>query len=219
MAFVDLRTFLRGASSPTPQVAGSNGNGDLLIAQGLPAGAEETRKGTRYGTMATSAVGALVVRPSTTAALEIFNNSGAVPFNGSAVAMVIDRLFAHELVTSTTGLGGGAIIYAMVTTPKAAPADAALAINSSSGKSALTKTVITAASTTVADNGWFPWGPTVKKESAGAVVPGGGLTAEVGGRLIVPPGCSLCLHVVSGYAGDTFTNGADWFFEPLIIVS
>lgn len=194
--------------------------GDLLIAQGLPVNTEATRLGSRYATMATAAVAALVVRPSTTAALEIYNNTGASNYNGVPASMVITRIFTHELVTSITGLGGGAALYAMVTTGKLAPTDATLAINSLSGKGPLANLgpVLSAASTTVIANGWFPYGSTLKKESAGAVVPGGMIEANIDGRLIVPPGCSLCLHVVSGYTGDTFTSGAEWLFEPLTLV-
>ena len=198
-----------------PRQIHANERDELLTSNGLPHYTESTRKGQRMATMATAAVAALVVRPTTTAALEIFNNTGAI---GPAMAMIVTRLFTHELVTSTTGLGGGAGLYAMITTPKAAPTDAALAINSLSGKPAPTKVVLTAASTTVADNGWFPYGVHIKKESAGAVVPGGGAEALIDGRLIVPPGCSLCLHVVSGYTGDTFTSGAEWVFEPLTLL-
>jgi hypothetical protein len=41
--------------------------------------------------------------------------------------------------------------------------------------------------------------------------------AEVDGRLIVPPQCSLCLHVVSSLVGQTFTQGARWYEEQLTI--
>lgn len=202
-----LKGLIRGGKAGATQSAQFNGLGDLLVAAGgVPRYTEAARRGNGYATMATSAVAALVVRPTTTAALEIYNNN-------QGKVMVIDRIFAHELVTSTTGLGGGAVQYAMVTLPKAAPTDAALAINSLSGKPPQTRTVLTAASQTVVDNGWFPYGSTVKKESAGAVVPGGGLEALIEGRLLVPYGCSLCLHVVSGYTGDTFTNGSAWYWE------
>ena len=198
---------IRGSVSGALAKLGFNGFGDVLTNGGsVPRYTEMARRGNGYATMAVSAVAALVVRPTATAALEIWNNT-------PGKVMVIDRIFAHELVTSTTGLGGGAVQYAMVTLPKAAPSDAALAINSLSGKAAQTKTVLTAASTTVTDNGWFPYGSTVKKESAGAVVPGGGIEALIEGRLIVPAGCALCLHVVAGYTGDTFTNGAAWYWE------
>ena len=184
-----------------------NGSGDLMVAQGAPRYAELARRGNGYATMATSAVAGLVVRPTTTAALEIQNVS-------QGKVLVIDRIFTHELVTSTTGLGGGAIIYAMVTRPvPLAITDAALVVASLSGKPAATKSVYTAASTTVADGGWFPYGGALKKESAGAVVPGGGIEALIEGRLIVPFMASLCLHVVSGYTGDTFTSGAAWYLE------
>lgn len=205
MALGEIIGLIRGGSGS--HKAQFNGFGDLFVAHGaVPRYTEAARRGNGYSTMATSAVAALVVRPTVTAALEIWNNT-------PGKVMVVDRIFAHELVTSTTGLGGGAIMYAMVTLPKAAPTDAALAINSLSGKPAQTKTVLTAASTTVVDNGWFPYGYTTKKESAGAVVPGGGLEALIEGRLLVPYGSALCLHVVSGYVGDTFTNGAAWYWE------
>ena len=183
-----------------------NGLGDLHIAQSAARYAELARRGNGYSTMATSAVAALVVRPTTAAALEIWNNT-------PGKVMVVDRLFSHNLVSSTTGLGGGATIYAMVTLPKAAPTDAALAINSMSGKPAQVKTVLTAASTTVVDNGWFPYGTTRMRESAGSVVPAGCLEALVEGRLIIPYLSALCLHVVSGYVADTFTSGAAWYWE------
>ena len=190
------------------QDASFNGLGDLHTSPGgLPRYAEMARRGNGYSVMATSAVAALVVRPTTTAALEIQNvTPGKV--------LVIDRIFSHELVTSTTGLGGGAIMYAMVTRPvPLAISNAALVVSSLSGKPPLGTQVYTAAGSTVADNGWFPYGYTTKKESAGAVVPGGGLEALIEGRLVVPTWCSLCLHVVSGYTGDTFTSGASFYWE------
>lgn len=194
----------------------------LLVSQDAPQNMEATRLGIRYATMAATALAALVVVPTTVAGVEIYNNTGAVNFNGAPQSMVITRLFSHELVTSTTGLGGGAVIFAAVSQGKAPPTNAALTIASLSGKGTLTSLqVLTAVSQTptVSPAGtWFPYGPaSLKKESAGAVVPGGGLEAIIDGRLIVPPGCSLYLHVVSGYVGDTFTSGAEWIFAPLTL--
>jgi hypothetical protein len=48
-------------------------------------------------------------------------------------------------------------------------------------------------------------------------VPFGAVMANVEGRLIVPPQCSLCLHVVSSLVGQTFTQGAQWFEEILTL--
>jgi len=205
-----LQALIRsGAARNTPTLLEANEAHDLLVSGGsFPRYTEMARRGNGYATMATAAVAALVVRPDTTAALEIFNNT-------PGKVMIIDRLFSHNLVSSTTGLGGGASIYAMVTLPKAAPTDAALAIRSLSGKPSQTKTVLTAASTTVVDNGWFPYGSTRMRESAGSVVPAGTLEALVEGRLLVPYLSSLCLHVVSGYVADTFTSGAAWYWESV----
>lgn len=208
MATQDVRGVRRSTSSAIGGVQAqfhSNEFDEQIVAQGMPPYAEMTRLGDGWATMATSAVAALVVRPSTVSGFEIYNGYAA-----GGKSLIIDRLFSQQLVTSTTGLGGGAQIWAMVTTAKAAPADGSFAIRGNSGK-LYGGSVIAAAGTTVVANGWFPWGPTVKKESAGAVVPGGGLYVEVGGRLIVPPGASLCIQVVSGYVADTFCSGAGWY--------
>lgn len=181
--------------------------GHPLFTQAGQRYSELSRQGEGWATMATAAVAALVVRPTTAAALAIQNNT-------PGKVMVIDRLFAHELVTSTTGLGGGAGIYAVVTPPMALLTDAGLAINSLSGRAPAIKTVLTEASLAVAAGlGWFPYGGALKKESAGAVVPGGILEALIEGRLRVPYSCVLGIHVVSGYVADTFTNGASWYWE------
>ena len=213
MGTTDIRAKRRSTSAVNASVRGEiwgNEKDELLVAQGLPAYAEMARKGNGWSAMAVLAVAALVVRPTTTAAFEIWNG-----YSAGGPSLIIDRLFSHELVTSTTGLGGGAGIYAQVTTTKAAPsAGANVIVRGNSGK-AYGGSVICGLGTTVVDSGWFPWGPGLKKESAGAVVPGCILYVEVGGRLIVPPGSSLCLHVVSGYVGDTFTSGAGWYEETI----
>ena len=183
--------------------------GDALVTGGaVPAYTEASRRGHGWQTMATSAVAALVVRPTTVTGVEIWNGYGDRN-------LIIDRMFSHQLVTSTTGLGGGANIWAMVSTPvQAGPSITALTIIGNSGK-LYNGAVRTGVGTTVVANGWFPWGETLKKESAGAVVPGGCIVVEVNGRLIVPPFCSLNITVVSGYTGDTFCSGAGWYEEKL----
>ncbi len=179
--------------------------GSQFINFGGLAVTELSRRGAGYQTMQTSATAALVVRPSTVTGLELWNGNSA-----GGASLVIDRLFSQNLVTSTTGLGGGAQIWAMVTAAKAAPSTASLVVVSNTGK-AYSGAVVNAVGTTVVANGWFPWGLARMRESAGSVVPGGGLIADVAGRLIVPPQCSLCVTVVSGYVADTFCSGASWF--------
>lgn len=184
----------------------ANEKNELLVAHGLPYGVEATRKGSRWSTMSTSAVAGLVVRPSTTAAFEIFNG-----YSAGDKSLIIERLFWFNLVSTNVveGFSG----WAAVTASKAAVTSGSFVVRGASGKS-YAGPVIAAASTTVVDSGWFPWGNAYQK-GAGGVVPFGALTAEVGGRIIVPPQCSLCLHVVSSLTGQTFTQGAEWIEERL----
>jgi hypothetical protein len=214
MAWTDIRFLRRGGTSAgSPYQAQANEFNEVLTSGGLPPYTDLARLNTGWSAMAVSAVAALVARPTTTAAVEIWNGNAA-----GGASLIIDRIFTHELVTSTTGLGGGAIIYAQVATAKttAPSAAASVTVRGNSGK-AYGGATIFAVGTTVVDCGWFPWGVHIKKESAGAVVPGGGTSVEVGGRLIVPPGSSLCIHVVSGYVADTFTSGASWYERQITI--
>ena len=185
-----------------------NQNAEQLVAGGLPPYTEMVRRGTAWGTMSTAAVAGLVVRPAAAAAFEIFNGYGT-----GGKSLIIDRLFYFNLVSTAVveGFSG----WAQVTAPKAAVTSGSFAVRGNSGKS-YGGPVIAAAATVVIDSGWFPWTNAYNK-AAGGVVPFGAVCAEVAGRLIVPPQCSLCLHVVSSLVGQTFTQGAQWFEEQLTI--
>ena len=192
------------------QVDIRNGRDDFISA-GMPSLLEMTRRGRHYATMATSAVAGLVVRPTTVAALELYNGNAA-----GGASLIVNRLFTHHLVS--TAVNNGAVIYAMVTAAKVAPSSASLAIKNMTGRSAtygalggIGGGVVNAVGTTVVDNGWFPYGPNYV--GVNAATPGGGWEANVLGNIIVPPGSSLCVHVVSSIVGDTFTSGASWFEE------
>jgi len=181
---------------------------EILVAGGLPPYTEVTRRGIGWATMSTAAVAGLVVRPTVTAAFEIFNGYAA-----GGKSLIVDRLFWHNLVStnvieSFTG-------WAAVTAAKAAVTSGSFVVRGANGKS-YGGPVIAAAGTTVIDSGWFPWGGGFTK-GAGGVVPHGAICAEVNGRLIVPPQCSLCLHVVSSLVGQTFTQGAAWYEEQLTL--
>jgi len=179
---------------------------EQLVAGGLPPYTESTRRGGGFQVIATSAVAGLVVRPSTTAALELWNGY-------SAKSLIIDRVFSHNLVS--TNVIESFTLWAQVTAAKAAPSTASLVVRGNSGK-AYSGAVINAVGTTVVDSGWFPWGNGFTK-GAGGVVPHGVICAEVEGRLIVPPSSSLCLHVVSSLTGQTFCSGAGWYEEQITI--
>ena len=188
--------------------AQGNGYNEQLVAQGLPAYTEMSRQGAGWGTMATSAVAALVVRPSTVAAFEIFNG-----YSTGGMSLVIDRLFSHNLVTTAATEGWS--LWACVTSPKAAPTSGSFTVRGHTGK-AYGGAVIAAAGTTIVDSGWFPWTNGIST-AGGGVTPFGAAVVNVEGRLIVPPQCSLCLHVVASLVGQTFCSGAQWYEASLTV--
>jgi hypothetical protein len=199
---------IRNANIAAQGTAQGNQLGEQFVAQGLPPYTEMTRKGNGWATMSVTAVAGLVVRPTTVCALELWNGYGA-----GGPSLIVDRMFFFNLVSTAVveGFSG----WAQVTAAKAAPSSAALAIRGNSGK-AYGGSALNAIGTTVLDAGWFPWSNAYNK-AAGGVVPFGAVCVEVAGRLIVPPGSSLCLHVVSSLVGQTFTQGASWYEETLTI--
>jgi len=193
------------------QAVSSTKDSSLQVAQGAGLMEEVTRRGQLWSTQTTSAVAALVVRPSTVAALEVWNG-----YPAGGPSLVVDRLMAFNLVATAVNSNG--VLWAMVTPPKAIPALTALNINNHRGGvslmiTSLSTPVVTGAGTTVIDNGWFPWGPNYIASNAAA--PGGGWSVDVNGRLIVPPGCSLCVQVTGSIVGDTYTEGASWYLKQL----
>ena len=204
-----ISVAIRGRANTNAQTtAQANELGEQFATMGLPPYAEMTRKGNGWATMAVTAVAGLVVRPTTVCALELWNG-----YNTGGPSLIVDRLFAFNLVS--TNVIEGFSLWAQVTASKTAPTSAALAVRGNSGKP-YSGSVVNAVGTTVIDSGWFPW-TNAYNEGAGGVVPFGAVVVNVEGRIIVPPGCSLCLHVVSSLVGETFTNGASWYEETLTI--
>jgi len=175
-----------------------------LVAQGNPGYTEIRRRGQGWSIMVTTAPTALVAIPTTLAHLEVYNN-------GSRLIVVSD-LHLYRLLGSA--VVEGECIFAMISTQKAIPAKADLVMYSLSGKASITTTVNsevgTGVGTTVIANGWMPYGaPTAR--TLGAATSGTGQSIPIDGKLIVPPGCSLCLAGVSSantatclYVGVTF---------------
>ena len=186
----------------------------------VPAYTEATRLGNGWNTQMATPLAPLVAAPTTTAALTIYNNSNG---SGSNI-LVIDELYAMEttgIITSTEGYG----LWAQVSKPAAATVGTvtALSIYSSSGRAPYTGiagsrviTTINTATATIA-NGWRPWGDSpIAWEAVQAAVPGYSWSVNIRGRLIVPPMCSLDLHIVGSVASTVrFIAGATWYELPL----
>jgi hypothetical protein len=183
---------------------GATSNADLRVAQGLPEYAEMNRLGDGWTVGTSTLFAPLVAYPTTTAALEVYNNSTSL-----GRCMVISELYAAQILS--TAATQTYAIFAMITTQKAIPTLTALTLFSTSGKATVTPTaageIVTGVGTTVVANGWRPWGA-VQAWGTAAATPGNAWSVPVNGKLVVPPGASICLHVVGSLAtASTFQAG------------
>lgn len=175
--------------------------GNLYVAQGLPAYASLNAEEQGVSVMSTVAVAALVVRPSTLAAVTLFNNE-----QGGGKSYIIDRALVHQLVsTAAQGrLGLWLCMHPQMTKPTAD----ITAFKGNRGDPVNTRAILDVGATVI-DDGWFPWGNSVDVEPSG-VLPGAQLDVRIEGRLIVPPQHGISLAVVASLAGITFTSGFSW---------
>ena len=161
---------------------------NLLVAQGNPGYAETRRRGEGWNCMLATVSEALVVQATTLAHLEMHNN-------GTRLAVVSD-LHIHRLLGTAVGVGD--FLWVQVTT-KAIPTLGALVQYSMSGKAATTPTatseMVTGIDTTVVADGWMAYG--FGTGYLAAATPGAGGNIPVDGKLIIPPGCSLCIAIAS----------------------
>lgn len=169
---------------------------------------EMTRLGQGWSVMNTTALAALVVRPSTVANLTLWNGEA-----GGGKSYILDRVFAHSLVTTAAESRFG-IWLCVHRTGMAAPTSDITAIKGNAGKRNYGGRAIVDTAATVIDDGWFPWGPSVSSEPTG-VLPGAQMSVEVAGRLIVPPSSGISIQVVSSITTDTYTCGFSWYEQAL----
>lgn len=200
---------LRG--STYEQKAEMNEAGEQLVAQGLPPYTEMSRKGDGWSVIQTAATAGLVIRPSTVAAITLWNGEGS-----GGKSYVIDRIFTHCLVSG--GEEGRFLLYACIhpagmTKPTADIPASAVNLVGNTGK-VYNGLAVVDVGATVVDNGWFPWGCSAEYEPTG-VLPGAGISVEVAGRLIAPPQGAISIQVISSMADATFTSGVSWYEEQL----
>lgn len=198
-----------GEEKPIPL----DSEGDQLVAQGLPAYVEMSRLGAGWSAIQTAATAALVVRPTTVAAITLWNGEAA-----GGKSYVIDRLFSHNLVSTAAESFFG--IWATVhppgmTDPGVDIARSATNLVGNTGKTYNGQGVV-GVGETIVDNGWFPWG-SGKAISASGVIPGSHSDVEVAGRLIIPPTGGISLQIVASLVGCTFTTGLSWYEVQLAL--
>ena len=160
-----------------------------------------TAKGYGRQAMATSAVACLVVRPSTTAIATLYNNTSD--------NFVIERVFAHNLVSIANGAFG--IWLCVHPIGMAAPTNDITVRNRTNGQAAATSGIFDNAAT-VLDDGWFPWGES--QYNVTATVPGSLAQAMINGEIIIPPTSAISISCVGQTAVVTVCVGLHWYQVP-----
>jgi len=162
-----------------------------------------TAKGYGRQAMSTAAVASVIVRPTTTAIASLYNTG--------ANNLVIERVFAHNLVSIANGQFGIWLCVHPKGTIVAGATDDIVARASTSGNVA-SGDAYWDIEDTVLDAGWFPWGPS--NNSITATVPGSLADADIRGRIIIPPTAGLSISCVSQTAVVTVCVGAYWYSVP-----
>ena len=165
-----------------------------------------TAQGYGWSTMATLAVASLVVRPTTLSIATFYNNTSK--------NFVIDRVFAHNLVSIANGQFGiwlcvhpvGAIAFDT-------PTNDISIRNNLNGNYASVSEGLFDVEAAVVDNGWFPYGES--NYSVTATVPGSLAQAFIEGRIVIPPTAGLSMSCVGQTAVVTVTMGLTYYAVPV----
>ncbi len=163
-----------------------------------------TAKGYGFQAMSTTSAAAVVVRPSTTSLVTLRNTS-------TTKVLVMERGFAHMLVGDSQS---DYCLWFCVHPPLSTAQTNDITVRNPTncgvaGGSSTTFDIDTA----VADDGWFPFGQAYTTVTD--TTPGGILTAEFGGKLIVPSMAAISLQVVASKNTGLFTAGFHWFEVPV----
>ena len=187
----------------------TSGNHELLTTQGLPPYTELSRLGYGWQVMNTSALAAVVVRPSTVAGLTVYNGSTDKNY-------VIDRIGAFNLVT-TDAIHDWSLWFCLHPAGMTAPTADITAIKGYSGLTYAGAAIVDTGAT-VTDNGWFS-ARDGHVGNPGTVTPGTAISYDLEGRIIVPPTGGFSVNVVASLVGDTFTHMISWFEIPTSVLS
>lgn len=206
----EINTFSRRSrgTQDIPRPGKVNYLDEQIVAQGLPPYTAMSLMNKGWQVMNTSALAALVVRPSTTAMLTLYNNNTSA----SDIVFVIDRIFAFNLVT-TDAIADWGVWACIHPTGMTAPTADITTINSMSGlATAYSGGAIVDTGATVVNNGWFPVDSVGSKVgNPGGVTPGASIAIPIEGRFVIPPTAAISISVVASLVGWTFTSGFSWY--------
>jgi hypothetical protein len=177
----------------------------LAVAQVESEALEMTRSGRRFtGVFSTTGIAPVQAVPTTAAAWALYNGDPAKSY-------VIDNING-ALLSGTAGVGG-AFLCIVAPLNAAVAAAAGSAVGSRSGSNMSSKAVLGINYTLSALSTNVQWGfvEAVVSPSAALGAGSGGITADVHGRIIVPPGKVLGISLVAP-AGTTplYLAGVTW---------
>lgn len=186
----------QGALCGSPHV---NPRSDLLLANSLPAALETSRMGETYRCCATAAVASVVAVPTTTAQVTLWNGE---PDGGKVYVLES----AYTVAVAGAVAGSINIVGCVNVGKKANPAGTLLTIRGTAGQQYLGRGVVALARTIVND-GWFPL---MQGQAHAASAIGAGAFADLRGQVVLPPGHTFSISVVTNAVGITVRSGLRW---------
>ena len=152
----------------------------------------------------TAATAGLVVRPTTVAALTIWNGE-----NVGGKSLVIDRIFSHCLVTAASKEVWS--MWYCMHLEMTKPTNGITSLRGTGdGREPNNSLVVVDPDATVLDDGWFPCGSEGLVSETGTT-PSGVSEWECNGRLVVPPHHGLSIHTVASTTNVDNTSGVSWW--------
>ncbi len=195
--------------------AEATADGEALVAAGMAPYEETTRAGSAFHCTTTSATASVVALPTTTAGIGLFNSA-----SDGGKSIIIDAIYAvcdtgHGVLTQSCLICvTGQTRVAALATP--------LVIRRNNGNGATNDSIaIIKAGGSILDGvtgvaiGWMGWGETVNQSVIS--LPGMVLWADVGGRLIVPPGRQFGVNVLASNVENTWNCGIMWHEKQLTL--
>lgn len=191
--------------------------GDLLVAHGAADYEDATRSGKRFIMRNTTPIAGVTAIP-TQAFNCAFTNSD--PDGGRS--MIIDAIFSMQSGIASAALDQVGMIWLLTQTREAVLTDAVLIPRKLNGVGASSDTCcfisIPAEALEAIGGvapGWMPVGNSVI--TAVTTLYGMALWAEVNGRIIVPPGRVLALHMMVSETTPTFNMGIMWHEKQITL--
>ncbi len=188
-------------------------DGETLVAAAMSPYEEITRSGKAYHVQSTTPTNSVVALPTTTAGIAFWNSA-----DDEGVSAIIDYIYAINIVGHST-LGQAALIYVVGQTNVAA-LTSAFTVRKSNGKGPGSDNKLLGAtggavldSVTGVAIGWVPCGQTSNHSVVS--LPGAVLTADIGGRIIVPPGRQFGINVIASNTQFTWNIGVMWHEKQL----